>query len=232
MTSLASTPRPWIRRLDHLICEVSDIEEAMELFVNRLGFPVAWPIGPFWPNALTSGVALGGFNLEFVQSLSEPVTEARIKTLVFEPMDLALAHSRYEQMGFGMELREKWEPDPELLKLRGFSKTDDPQLICRNLIPTDNCAIDFFLCDYSLELKKRLSPMSFDIPPIAKIGLAGPNYPQEVVFMNTRFPLSIKRGLPEIGHTEEKSDFAEVVKIWSDRGPLDFGDWPARFKFV
>lgn len=230
---IATTDHPWIARLDHLICKVPNIQEAMDLFVDRHGFPEAWPIGPFWPNALTSGVALGGLNLEFVEPLleEERVTEASIRTIVFEPTNLDYAIQQYERLNFPMELREKWEADPELLRLRGFDNVDEPQLICRTLVPTGSCEFDFFLCDYSPSLKHRLAPTSFSVDhPVAKVLFAGPVSAK--VFTDRLVPMGNKKNGSALGHVEGFAGEPEVVEIVSDRGPLDLQGWPARFRFT
>ncbi|CAN5479399.1 hypothetical protein BH11ARM1_BH11ARM1_10110 [soil metagenome] len=194
----------------------------MDLFVKTLGFPEAWPVGPFWPSALTSGIALGGVNLEFVQPLNNPPSEASIQTLVFEPTRLSDAIRWYEGMGVAMELREKWEGDPTLLHLRGFEAVDEPQLICRNLIPTQKPAFDFFLCEYSPFLKDRLSPDRFSVfTEVSRIELA------------TTADIDIPEieGL-EMDIVSRSAETSEVTAIVFTNGPIQFGDWPARFRFI
>lgn len=152
------------RRLDHLVCYVPDIFRA-HLSVRALGFAEAWPIGPFWPQALTSGFALGGLNLELVQPDAGVKTIAATK-LVFEPTSLETAESALAEAGITFRRLEKVESNPELLLLRGFSAQESlqPQPICTNLLPENPTPFDFFLCDYAPFLKARLGPDSFDAP--------------------------------------------------------------------
>lgn len=131
----------------------------MRLFVGELGYPLAWPIGRFWPQGRTSGVALGGLNLEFLQPDVDAPARPVVRTLVFEPTSLDDAVLHFESVGLRMELREKWESNPELLRLRGYSEEESlsRQLICRNLVPLDPVPVDFFLCEYSPFLRERLA---------------------------------------------------------------------------
>jgi hypothetical protein len=223
MLSLGGVSRPWIRRLDHLICEVPDIEEAMRHFTDELGYPVAWPIGRFWPQGRTSGVALGGLNLEFLQLDHDPPKAARITTLVFEPLDLEAAKRRYDELGVSTEVRDKWEPDPELLRLRGFdeSQSREPQLICRNLVPTSPTPFDFFLCDYSPTLKRRLAPSAFPgLPPVTRIELAVPNPVEGWEQANALVGLPEGVQMPTIVIREAPSRIPEVVSIQTAAGPI------------
>ena len=103
-------------RLDHLLCDVADIDKAFDLFHTQLGFPVAWPIGRFWPHGRTCGLALGGVNLELIQSDEEPVAEAAIRGIAFEPTDRI--QEVFDHEGVPFTTFEKWESNPELLRLR------------------------------------------------------------------------------------------------------------------
>ena len=150
---------PALARLDHVIRYVTDIEAAhRESLANGLE---AWPIGPFWPDALTSGIAVGGFNLELIQE-EEPTTPLGIPCLAFEPTSLAVAEDRFRDCGIEFNRFEKIESDPALLRLRGFSETVSatPQPICTNLAPRDSEALpfEFFLCGYAPFLRAWLSP--------------------------------------------------------------------------
>lgn len=150
---------PALARLDHVIQYVPDIRSAhAELMLVR---SEAWPVGPFWPGALTSGIAMGGFNLELIQE-EVPTVPFGTPCLAFEPTSLANAEARFRACGIEFDRFEKVEPDPELLRLRGFSKADcgTPQLICTNLVPLEQESLpfEFFLCDYAPFLKAWLSP--------------------------------------------------------------------------
>lgn len=153
-------------RLDHLIATVPDIR-ASHARLLAMGFEEAWPVGPFWPAAQTSGIALGGANLELVQP-DEGVGEARIDTLVLTPE--SIEESRDFVRG-GRE-EKKVEPDPALLALRGFpaKMRTQPQTICTNLYPA-NPPYPYFLCLYSSFLKKRLAPASYAQPRGPMVGL-------------------------------------------------------------
>ncbi|RYG36635.1 hypothetical protein EON81_09170 [bacterium] len=144
-----------LSRLDHFILEVPDIEVAHQAWLGQ-GLSEAWPIGPFWPSALTSGIALGGVNLELVQPIERDTKE--IHTLVFEPTSIAVAYATLFREGLKPRIAPKVETDPELLALRGFpeSMRVGPQRICTNVIPDGDPALDFFLCEYAPLLKERL----------------------------------------------------------------------------
>ena len=154
--------------LDHLIAVVPDLW-ATHARLLELGFDEAWPPGPFWPSATTSGIALGGANLELMQP-DAGVDEARIETLVLAPSSLeegrAFMRGPYEE-------RAKIEPDPALLALRGFPPEDatSPQAICTNLYP-EAPPFPFFLCLYAPFLKARLAPSNFAHPRGPLVGLA------------------------------------------------------------
>ncbi|RYG49727.1 hypothetical protein EON79_00265 [bacterium] len=142
-------------RLDHFILEVPDIAAAHEAWLER-GFSEAWPIGPFWPSALTSGIALDGLNLELVQPLDREPKETH--TFVFEPTSIAVAYATLFREGLRPRIAPKVEADPELLALRGFpaETSSQPQRICTNVMPDGNPALDFFTCEYAPFLKERL----------------------------------------------------------------------------
>ena len=155
--------QPAFQRLDHLLCNVPDIEEAFDLFHNRLGFPIAWPIGRFWPNGRTCGIALGGVNLEFIQRDAEPTKEAVIRRIAFQPTGHVQEALRHEHIPF--TVFEKRESEPELLRLRGMPVDQGEQLLCTNTLPDeDKLEFPFFACDYALIPKAALSPNAFEIP--------------------------------------------------------------------
>ncbi len=201
----------------------------MTLFAG-LGFPVAWPIGRFWPYGLTAGVALGGINLEFLQLDEGSVAVARIRTLVFEPIDLHEAVATLEGLGLPMRISEKWEDDPEKLRLRGYSavESQERQLICRNAIPVEAPAIDFFLCDYSPALKARLGPGTFPgLAPVREVVWGSP-------FAAVDADCLKFFGLAGVGPSLALKEWPErgVVEIRTDRGPIDLGSFAANFRFV
>ncbi|MFI5385289.1 MAG: hypothetical protein ACHQ50_04125 [Fimbriimonadales bacterium] len=147
-----------LARLDHVIYAVPDIDAAHRELTAL--FPEAWPIGRFWPKGLTSGIAIGGLNLELVQPDEKWRGHPACDTIVFEPTSLQEARVELASAGLKCHSSEKTEPDPGLLRLRGFSEADSPQLICRNLLldDPDLAPFEFFCCDYSPFLKSWLSP--------------------------------------------------------------------------
>ena len=161
--------------LDHLIATVPDIRATHRRLLG-LGFEEAWPIGPFWPVALTSGVALGGANLELVQP-DAGADEARIETLVLAPADHKEAVAFMAP--FNERQRDKDESDPHLLALRGFppEMAARTQRICDNRYPGEGEAkYPFFLCLYAPFLKDRLAPSNFAAPrgSLTKLALVAP----------------------------------------------------------
>lgn len=149
-----------LARLDHVIYAVLDIEREHARLTEA--FPEAWPIGRFWPHGRTSGVALGGLNLELIQPDEPDAKEDHLGlTLVFEPRSLEAAQQALDAAGIRNDVFDKFEQIPELLALRGFTSVASrvPQLICRNVMPTEpQLPFDFFVCDYSEFLKAWLSP--------------------------------------------------------------------------
>ena len=160
--------------LDHLIATVPDIQASHARLLAK-GFGEAWPVGPFWFSALTSGIALGGANLELVQP-EKGVDRARIDTLVLAPR--SLEEGRALLAGLEYEEREKVESDPALLTLRGFppALASEPQTICTNLYPTDP-PYPFFVCRYAPFLRERLAPANFPRPCgfLTRLSLVAPD---------------------------------------------------------
>ncbi|RYG15080.1 hypothetical protein EON82_26680 [bacterium] len=159
--------------LDHIIAIVPDLR-ATHTKLLEAGFDEAWPPGPFWPSATTSGIALGGFNLELYQP-SEGFVEAKIETLVLAPE--SREEGREMLRGLDFDEREKIEPSSDLLALRGFpaEQAAEPQPICTNLYPSKP-PYPFFLCLYSPFLKSRLASEGFGKPrgPIIGLSLVSP----------------------------------------------------------
>lgn len=155
-----------ILRLDHIIATVDSIDAWHRHLTADLGFPEAWPVGPFWPNARTSGVAIGGLNLELIQPDAGHPGPAEIRTLVFEPIHATSALDRLAKLEVPANRFEKVEPDPELLRLRGFpaDQVGTPQPICTNVLPEGPTPFDFFFCDYAPFLRDRLGPRALVSP--------------------------------------------------------------------
>ena len=158
--------------LDHVIATVPDLRATHGRLLDA-GFQEAWPPGPFWPSATTSGIARGGANLELVQP-DAGVAVARIDTLVLAPASLDEGRAAFPLLAF-VE-REKVEPDPALLALRGFPPDSGPQTICTNLLP-EAPPYPFFLCLYVPFLRERLAPSRFPCPrgPVASLLLRSPD---------------------------------------------------------
>ncbi len=161
------------RRLDHIILETDDILTDTDRLTQGNGFQIAWPIGPFWPNALTNGINVGAFNLELLQPLGRPADLARL-VLVFEPE--STEHGEWSQ---------KIESNPALLAMRGFprSEINQPHIICRNTAMTEH-PIPHFFCDYVPFLKERLHPQKFRGNPartLMKLSLTIPVVPENLI---------------------------------------------------
>jgi hypothetical protein len=151
MSSLAS------RRIDHLILEVPDIQATLNDFLSA-GHLEAWPIGPFWPNAITAGFSAASLNIELVQP-AEAHRQPNWTTIVLEPTSLEAAANKLDSLGIPYRMFEKIESNPALLMARGFTQVNTPQLICANLIPESNdLPFRFFFCEYAPFLKQWLSP--------------------------------------------------------------------------
>jgi hypothetical protein len=161
------------RRLDHFILETDDIFADTDQLTQNNGFQIAWPIGPFWPNALTNGINVGAFNLELLQPLGRPADLTRL-VLVFEP----------ESTETG-EWSQKFESNPALLAMRGFPRSEihQPHLICRNT-PVLEAPVPHFFCDYVPFLRERLHPQKFRGNPartMMKLALSVPTLPENLM---------------------------------------------------
>jgi len=216
-------------RLDHLLCDVPDIEEAFTLFHDQLGFPVAWPIGRYWPQGRTCGIALGGANLEFIQNDSDPISEAVIRCVAFEPT--SFVREAFEREGIPYEVFEKKEADPALLRLRGMRADDGEQLLCINFLPLDRAALPFpfFACDYEPGVKARLSFPAAIMPDGNELQEVVIGVPDPAAMTSQLERLGIDGG---VSITAQKHDTPEVTKLVMKYGPLDLGGWAARFRFI
>ncbi len=225
-------PDPAILRLDHLICRVPNIEE-LHIGLLDLGFSEAWPVGRFWPEGRTSGIALGGINLELIQPDSGAPTRAIANTLVFEPTSLECAERILSKLGVATHRFDKFESNPELLALRGFSGGElaEPQLICRNLLLDSPFSVPLFFCDYVPKLKALLSPenprLNTPFGQVRQIHLVLPQ------------PRMIGR-LGDLGYLgkieflQSEKEFGEprVTGIQLESGPLDLCGLDLGFQFV
>lgn len=155
--------------LDHLIAVVPDIQVSHRRLCEA-GFEEAWPPGLFWPEATTSGIALGGANLELVQP-DKGVDAPRIETVVLAPSTLEEGREFMGSLAF--EERKKVESNPDLLGLRGFppGMRSEPQSICVNLYP-EAPPYPFFLCLYAPFLRPRLASANFAQPRGPLLGLS------------------------------------------------------------
>lgn len=220
-------------RIDHLICEVPDLEAALALFAGRFQLPIAWPAGRFWPGASTCGVAIGGLNLEFIELDENAPTVARISTLAFEPTSLDQALQAFEASGLSYEEYEKVEADPGLLRLRGFSDADaaTPQQICVNLAPTGrDLPFDFFACQYSPFLRDWLSPGNHRLLPAGR-------EVRKIVY-GTPQPEEAEKLLESLLFTDTveltfvQAETKGVLEIHITGEPLDMEGWNAAFTIV
>ena len=145
-------------RLDHIVLQVPGIEEAHARLLS-LGFAEAWPIGRTWTYGRTSGVALGGINLELLQPDEEPPDRPALAEIVFEP----LPQVPLETYG---RVVEKVESDSLKLIARGFSPAaaDTPQRICTNAFPGADSPWPHFVCQYAPLLAHRLAAESYPTP--------------------------------------------------------------------
>ena len=149
-----------LARLDHVIYSVRSIAASHRALVRT--YPEAWPIGRFWPDGLTSGVAIGGMNLELIQFDSNPPENSVGTTLVFQPTSFEDALAAFARAAIPAVVINKQEDDPEKLRRRGFTESECSirQWICRNLLPErpEELPFDFFVCEYSPFLRRHLSP--------------------------------------------------------------------------
>lgn len=209
-------------RLDHIIYSVPDIESAHRELTAR--FPEAWPIGRFWPDGRTSGVAIGGINLELIQVDENAPAIPIATTLAFEPASSEDALFSFRRIGLACHEFDKMESDSALLMLRGFSSEDaaSAQLICTNVLLDDPSAApcDFFACSYSPFLKQWLAPGNprlYTASHISRI-LYGTPEPEAAALLLSRLGY---RGDIEIKF--QVNDKRAILGIETDRGPLQ---WP------
>jgi hypothetical protein len=216
------------RRLDHLLCEVPNIGETFGLLHYKLGFPVAWPVGRYWPDRTTCGIALSGANLELIQPDKNRPRQASIHTLAFEPGKDMVKVLREAHIGFTKF--NKFEDDPEILKLRSLPVEAGSQRLCTNTLPfPSKLEFPLFACQYSPILRGVLAPASFKLP--------GDNALEEVVLGHPD-PARLKKQLDVLGIKEgvrisvQKNRTIEVVALIMKNGPIDLPSFPARFKFL
>lgn len=216
------------KRLDHLLCDVPDIEAAFQLFTQDLGFPVAWPIGRFWPEGRTSGIALGGANLELIQLDDSPLSEARIQRIAFQPTRQVgkVLHS----LRIAFTVYDKLESNPELLALRGMPTNQGRQRLCTNTIPeVAQTHFLFFACNYSAAVRARLSPEALRPTNGNELLEVRLGHPQPKLLQDQLGALGIESGVPitVVEHAEN-----EVVALRMKHGPLPLPSFPSRFRFV
>ncbi len=224
-----------LRRLDHVICEVPDIHEALDYFHERLGFPVAWPIGRYWTWGLTCGVSLGGMNLEFLQPDERRFQKATIRRLAFEPTTLEAARAGFERLSIPYEVQEKIETDPALLRLRGWDEeaARRPERLCTNLFPDrSRIAWDYFVCEYAPFQRDRLAPAAFETPGRNRVVEVCCGTPKtwEAAQEITKLGLEDRKTSPEVTFVPHHED--EVVEIRMANGPLDLRGFESDFRFV
>lgn len=157
-------------RIDHIILSVPDIERAHHKLLDHR-FAEAWPIGEYWPSGRTSGIALGGLNLELMQP--EASSELpRLRTIVYQPTSIAAAKAAYGEQAV---VFEKVEGDPDKLAKRGFPEEmrNSPQRICTNISPGELALgqTSSFFCKYAPFLAEQLGPCAFPQPfgPVREI---------------------------------------------------------------
>ncbi|RYG30866.1 hypothetical protein EON81_24080 [bacterium] len=145
-------------RIDHIVLQVPDIAAA-HASLRALGFDEAWPVGRNWPHGPTSGVALGGINLELLQPDLDPPVRPALAEIVFAPHpDVPLAE-------YGKVI-EKNEADPAKLAARGLPPELQgvPQRICTNAFPDADSLWPHFVCDYAPWLAHQLAADSYGVP--------------------------------------------------------------------
>lgn len=145
-------------RVDHVVLQVPDIDRAHKALL-ALGFDEAWPIGRNWPHGPTSGIALGGINLELLQPDEDPPESPALAEIVFTPK------AGHPMEAYGRVV-EKIEADPQKLAARGFPEPlrRTPQKICTNAFPGSESPWPHFVCEYGPILANRLSAGQYAAP--------------------------------------------------------------------
>lgn len=195
-----------LRRLDHIVLQVPDIEAAHARLL-AMGFAEAWPVGRTWSVGPTSGVALGGMNLELSQPNEDAPDAPGLAELVFEP----LPGADLSRVG---RVSEKIEGDPERLAARGFPPeiTGEPQRICTNAFPA-GAAWPWFVCDYAPLLRERLGPGAFAAPfgSVVRVEVG---------------PLRVRPRFAPVAGEPDLAAFLGAVEV--ERGPIVVrGTWDA-----
>ena len=208
-----------LARLDHIIYSVPNIEKSHRALLKQ--YPEAWPVGRFWPDGLTSGIAIGGINLELIQFDVNPPVAGVGTTLVFQPTSFEDAVSAFARAGLPAVVVNKNENEPEKLRQRGFgeSESQTPQWICRNLVPErpEDLPFDFFICEYAPFLRRHLSPDNPRLQTSARVteitvGTAEPDAARSL--------LSELQYIGEIRIRFVGHDDRRIIEIGTSSGPL------------
>ncbi|MBC8064794.1 MAG: hypothetical protein H7Y17_08190, partial [Chlorobia bacterium] len=181
----------------------------------------------------TSGIALGGINLEFIQPDVDAPEQAVCDTLVFEPTSLQRAEEALGAKGVLTRRLDKIEPDPALLALRGFEEVElqGPQLICKNLLLESEFPVPMFLCEYVPKLKQRLSASnpSFKQPHgrvlSITVQLAKPGAIWRLSDLGYQ-------GNIELLQAESRFGAPSVIEIKFERGPVELQGIDPGFTFI
>lgn len=160
-------PRSVVRQVDHIIVQVDTVANAKSLwsvFSKTLNLPVAWPPSDY-EGFFSGGVNIGNVNLEFAyskdestaaSSMGDRVANARFSGLGLEPVPLAEAVARLDDLG----LRHS-KPD-------AYQQSQDETGKTLNLWTTVyldelSKSMDIFLCEYSNDLFRTENPPRRDI---------------------------------------------------------------------
>ncbi len=110
-----------LKRIDHLMVESNDPSEAMRLFHETLGLPIAWPLKDHGPYS-SGGIAFGSVNIEYISFKGSESGKNRLAGIAFEANEkLDAAVRMLDEKGIFHRIGERTRDYTSLvLELEGY----------------------------------------------------------------------------------------------------------------